>query len=92
MEDGNNAFTLDNRGPTKRPALSATWRVAIEFGLIMLFSYTSLVMREFMRESGAQGKSLVAAIVDSFTLTNFCIGIGCALIGCLIVEFLLRRG
>jgi hypothetical protein len=47
-------------------------------------------MGEFARANG-QGKSLVFAIQDIFTLTNFSIALVSALIGYLVVEYLRKK-
>ena len=63
-------------------------RAAVEIGFIMFLFYSNLMMGEFTRANGAHGKTLIEALQDVFTLTDFDIGIFAALIGYVIVEFL----
>jgi hypothetical protein len=48
-------------------------------------------MGEFTRSNSAQGKSLLFAIGDIFTVTNFIIAIISALIGYVVVEYLRKK-
>lgn len=63
-------------------------RAAIEVAFIMLLFYSNLLMGEFERANSAGGKSLAAALLDIFTLTNFAIGLAASLVGYGVVEFL----
>ncbi len=62
-------------------------RALVEVSFIMFLFYSNLLMGEFNRTAG-QGKTLVFALHDIFTQTNFTIGLLCALIGYLAFEFL----
>lgn len=62
----------------------------MEVGFIVFLFYSNLLMGEFTYSNG-QGKSLVFAIQDIFTLTNFVIAIISGLIGYVVVEFLRKR-
>jgi hypothetical protein len=75
---------------TKRVKLAPVWRAVIETGFIIFLFYSNLLMGEFSRSNGA-GKSLSAALVDIFTVTNFTIAVISALIGYVVVEFLRKR-
>jgi hypothetical protein len=66
------------------------WRAAIEIAFIMFLFYSNLLMGEFERSNSA-GKSLVGALIDIFTRTNFAIGASASLVGFAIVEFLRRK-
>jgi hypothetical protein len=70
--------------------LTPFWRAVIEAGFIIFLFYSNLLMGEFER-SNEEGKSLLFALGDIFTLPNFLIAIICALIGYSIVEYLRRR-
>jgi hypothetical protein len=75
---------------TKRVRLAPVWRAIIETGFIIFLFYSNLLMGEYTRANGA-GKSLVLALADVFTPTNFAIAVVSALIGYLVVEFLRKR-
>ena len=62
----------------------------MEVGFIVFLFYSNLLMGEFTR-SNDQGKSLVFAIRDIFTVSNFVIAIISGLIGYVVVEFLRKR-
>jgi hypothetical protein len=67
------------------------WRAVIEVGFIIFLFYSNLLMGEFERSGGGQGRSLVWAMGDVFTSTNFLIAVIAALIGYIVVEFLRKR-
>jgi hypothetical protein len=56
----------------------------------MFLFYSNLLMGEFER-ANSDGKTLLAALTDIFTLTNFVIGASASLAGFAIVEFLRRK-
>ena len=62
----------------------------MEVGFIVFLFYSNLLMGAFTH-SNDQGKSLVFAIQDIFTITNFVIAIISGLIGYVVVEFLRKR-
>lgn len=62
----------------------------VEVGFIVFLFYSNLLMGEFTH-SNDQGKSLVFAIQDIFTITNFVIAIISGLIGYVVVEFLRKQ-
>ena len=74
-------------GPRK---LTPIWRAVVEISFIIFLFYSNLLMGEFNRANG-RGKSLVSAVHDIFTLTNFSIALISALIGYLIVEYLRKK-
>ena len=67
------------------------WRALIETGSIMFFFYSNLLMGEFTGANSVHGKTLMFALSDIFTVTNFKIGLIAALIGYLAFEFLRRK-
>jgi hypothetical protein len=71
--------------------IAPIWRAAIETGFIIFLFYSNLLMGEFTRSNSAQGRSLLAAVVDIFTLANFAIAVVSALIGYFVVEYLRRK-
>jgi len=66
------------------------WRAAVEVGFIVFLFYSNLLMGEFTASNGAR-KTLAFAVRDIFTVTNFAIGMVCAVIGHLIFEMLRRK-
>jgi hypothetical protein len=77
-----------NPNPPRK--LAAIWRALVEIGFIIFLFYSNLLMGEFTR-TNADGKTLLFAIKDIFTATNFVIAFICGLIGYVIVEFLRRK-
>ncbi len=71
----------------------STWflRTTIEMGFIIFLFYSNLLMGEFTRSNSSQGKSLVFAIQDVFTATNFSIAIISAFIGQVIFEHFRKK-
>ena len=66
-------------------------RGLIEVGFILFLFYSNLLMGEFERTGDAQGRGLVWALSDIFTMTNLEIGLVAAVIGYIVVEFLRAR-
>jgi len=66
-------------------------RAVTETGFIMFLFYSNLLMGEFTRSNSLHGKSIVAAVVDVFTFTNFCIGTFSAVIGHFVVEYIRKK-
>jgi hypothetical protein len=82
-------------GPQKmsrrgRGGLSPLIRAAIEVGFIIFLFYSNLLMGEFTRANG-NGKNLLTALEDIFTISDLTIAIISALIGFVIVEYLRRK-
>ena len=71
--------------------LSRIWRAVIETGFIIFLFYSNLLMGQFTRSNSVDGKSLLFAIGNIFTITNFVIGVICALIGYIVVEYLRKK-
>jgi hypothetical protein len=62
----------------------------VEVGFIIFLFYSNLLMGEFTRTND-QGKSLVFAIMDIFTVNNFGIAIISGLIGYVVFEYLRKQ-
>jgi len=62
----------------------------VEVGFIAFLFYSNILTREFTH-SNDPGKSLVFAIQDIFTITNFVIALISGLIGYVVVKFLRKR-
>ena len=62
----------------------------VEVGFIIFLFYSNLLMGEFTRSNG-QGKTLIFAIKDIFTATNFSIAVISGLIGYVVFEYLRKR-
>ena len=78
---------MDSKDPRKlTPILSAI----IEMGFIIFLFYANLLMGEFTHANG-QGKSLLSAVHDIFTVTNFLIAVIAALIGYFVFEYLRKK-
>jgi hypothetical protein len=69
---------------------SGKLRAAVEVGFIIFLFYSNLLMGEFTRGNG-RGKTLVFAVQDIFTISNFAIAVISGLIGYVIVEFLRKQ-
>jgi hypothetical protein len=75
---------------TKSRKLAPVLRAMVEVGFIVFLFYSNLLMGEFTRANG-QGKSLVFAIEDIFTVANFGLAIFSGLVGYVVFEFLRKR-
>ena len=62
----------------------------VEVGFIIFLFYSNLLMGEFTQTNG-QGKTLVFAIQDIFTVTNFVIAVISGLIGYVVFEYLRKQ-
>jgi hypothetical protein len=78
-------------GIKRQRALDPVWRAAIEIGFIIFLFYSNLLMGEFERSNSTGGKSLVIALLDIFTPTNFGIAILSSLVGYLVFEYLRKK-
>ncbi len=74
----------------ERRAWKPFGRAVVEVSFIIFLFYSNLLMGEFTRANG-QGKTLVFALMDVFTGTNFLIALASALVGYLVFEFLRRK-
>jgi hypothetical protein len=75
----------------KRKPLNSIFRGLIEAGFIIFLFYSNLLMGEFTHSGNARGKSILWAIHDIFTATNFEIAIAAATLGYIVVEFLRKK-
>ena len=75
----------------KSRRLAPLWRAFIEIGFILFLFYSNLLMGEYTHANAAHGKTLMGALYDIFTLTNFNIGVLSAFVGYVIVEYLRRK-
>jgi hypothetical protein len=75
----------------KNTFLKGTLRAFVEVGSIIFLFYANLLMGEFTRSNNLAGKTLLWAINDIFTTTNFLIAIISGLIGNLVFEFLRKK-
>ena len=66
-------------------------RALIEVSFIIFLFYSNLLMGEFNRSGNAQHKTLLWALNDIFTLSNFLIAIVASFIGYGVFEFLRRK-
>jgi hypothetical protein len=64
------------------------WRAIVEVGFIVFLFYSNLLMGEFTRTNMQEHKTLVSALRDIFTATNFIIAIIAAFIGYFVFELL----
>lgn len=75
----------------KRPRkLAPVWKALVEVGFIVFLFYSNLLMGEFT-QTNARNKSLLFAVKDVFTVTNFVIAMISGLIGYVVVEYLRKR-
>jgi uncharacterized membrane protein len=73
-----------------RKRLTPLWRAVIEVAFIIFLFYSNLLMGEFTRQNG-QGKTLMFALNDILTGTNFLIAVISAMIGYAVFETLRRK-
>jgi hypothetical protein len=73
-----------------RKRLTPLWRAVIEVAFIIFLFYSNLLMGEFTRQNG-QGKTLMFALNDIFTGTNFLTAVISAMIGYAVFETLRRK-
>ena len=70
----------------KQENITPILRTIIEMGFIIFLFYSNLLMGEFTQTNGAQGKTLVFAIRDIFSVTNFIIAVISSLVGHVVFE------
>jgi hypothetical protein len=73
-----------------RRLLARFRRALIEVAFIIFLFYSNLLMGEFTRANG-QGKTLIYALRDIFTVANFTIAMIAALIGYVVFESLRKK-
>ncbi len=66
-------------------------RALIEIGFIVFLFYSNLLMGEFTRSNNPDGKTIMWALNDIFTTTNFLIAIISGLVGNVVFEFLRKK-
>jgi hypothetical protein len=76
--------------PTNRKRSTAILRAVVEILFIVFLFYSNLLMGEFTASNG-HGKTLVFALHDIFTATNFIIALISALIGYVVFEQLRKK-
>jgi hypothetical protein len=69
-----------------RSGLTRLLKTAVEMGFIIFLFYSNLLMGEFTRSNGAQGKGIVAALKNIVTAENFAIACASSLIGHIVFE------
>ena len=82
--------TLENKKP-KNTAFTRLLRALIEVGFIIFLFYSNLLMGEYTNTKNVPGKSLITAIQNIFTVTNFTIAFISGLLGYLVFEFLRKK-
>ena len=75
---------------TKSGKLAPVFRALVEIGFIIFLFYSNLLMGEFVRSNG-RGKTMIFAIEDIFTVTNFGIAVFSGLVGYVVFELLRKR-
>jgi len=70
--------------------LTPVLRAIIEMAFIIFLFYSNLLMGEFTNANG-RGKTLIFALQDIFTSTNFIIAIVSALVGYVVFEWLRKK-
>jgi hypothetical protein len=75
---------------TPPPGLKPIWRGLVEVAFIVFLFYSNLLMGEFTGVNG-QSKTLMFALRDIVTPTNFLIALVSAVIGYGIFEFLRQK-
>jgi hypothetical protein len=75
----------------KNKHLTPVLRAAIEMGSIIFLFYSNLLMGEFTHSSNVLGKSLISAVQDVFSVTNFIIAVISSLIGYVVFEYLRKK-
>ena len=74
----------------ERKKSTPVWRAVVEVGFIVFLFYSNLLMGEFTQTNG-QGKNLVFAIKDIFTVANFVIAVISGMIGYVVFEYLRKQ-
>jgi hypothetical protein len=72
------------------PKLKPLWRALIEITFVIFLFYANLLMGEFT-SANSRGKSLLVAIRDIFTVSDFAIAILAAIVGYLFFEYLRKK-
>jgi hypothetical protein len=75
----------------KQKNITPVLRAVIEMGSIIFLFYSNLLMGEFTNSNSAQGKTLLFAIQDVFSMTNFIIAVISSLLGYVVFEYLRKK-
>jgi hypothetical protein len=70
--------------------LAPIWRALVEVGFIVFLFYSNLLMGEFTR-SNQGGKTLIFAVKDIFTPTNFAVAVFSGFVGYVVFEYLRKQ-
>ena len=76
--------------PKDPQRLTPLWRAVIEITFIVFLFYSNLLMGDF-ESSNQRGRTLMSALRDVITPTNFSIAIFAAVIGYLGFEYLRKK-
>ena len=76
--------------PKQPRRLTPPWRAIVEISFIVFLFYSNLLMGEFTRANG-QGKTLVFAFEDIFSVTNLVIAVVSGLLGYLGFDYLRKH-
>ena len=79
-----------SKNSSNRTPCNPYWRATVEIAFIIFLFYSNLLMGEFTAGS-KPGKTLVFALHDIFTATNFGIALVSAFIGYVVFEYLRKR-
>jgi uncharacterized protein with PQ loop repeat len=71
--------------------LTPVWRALLEVGFIVFLFYSNLLMGEYEHSGYGQQHSLLWAVEDIFTITNFVIAVVFGLVGHLVFDFFRNR-
>ena len=76
---------------SKNKHLTPVLRAVIEMGFIIFLFYSNLLMGEFIHSNNIMGKSLISAVQDVFSVTNFVIAVISSLLGYVVFEYLRKK-
>jgi hypothetical protein len=77
-------MSVNSKPPRK---VAPVWRAIVEVSFIVFLFYSNLLMGEFTR-TNQDGRTLLFAIKDIFTVTNFTVAVISGLIGYVVFEYL----
>ncbi|NYF79685.1 hypothetical protein [Granulicella arctica] len=78
------------RNPKEPQKLAPLWRAVVEIAFIVFLFYSNLLMGDF-ESSNQRGRTLISALRDVVTPTNFGIALVSAVIGYLGFEYLRKK-
>ena len=82
---------MEQKVPKNIKKLTPFFRTILEVGFILFLFYSNLLMGEFTHANSLQGKSLLFAMTDIFTIENFIIAVSSALVGYVFFEYLREK-